>query len=337
VTAQDLAVTAATDRGTGRPEEVAVRLDQVRRTFGAKLALDGVSLSVRRGEIHALLGPNGAGKTTLIRVLTGLTTPDGGEIEVFGRHDQGPSSRQLRGSIGFVPSGDRSFYLRISGLENLRFFARLHGMSRKQALERSWQCLRSVDLEEAAKRAVGVYSHGMQKRLSFARAILTDPPLLLVDEATHDLDPEASIRIQQLAADAAEHGAAILWATQRLDEVRSFAHRVTLLHEGHTRFQGSVPDLLAMTETRRFLLQLDRDEVASGSVFERAAAVLGDDGVLVRGDDDTGHAVLHLADGVVLGRGIAALVGAGISILACREERSAMEAAFLHLTQRQTP
>ena len=337
MTAQDVVPVPARSRHDDAADDGAVHLRHLRRTFGTKVALDDVSLSIRRGEIHALLGPNGAGKTTLIRVLTGLTTPHAGEITVFGHLDRSPSSRQLRGSIGFVPSGDRSFYLRISGIENLLFFGRLHGMRKKRALARAWECLRAVDLEDAADRMVGVYSHGMQKRLSFARAILTNPPLLLVDEATHDLDPEASLRIQDLAKRAADAGGAVLWATQRLDEIRSFAHRVTLLHEGRTRYQGSVPDLLAMTVTRRFLLQLDRTELASGAVFEKATVALGDDGSLLPGGEDAGHALLELADGVPLGKGIAALADAGISVLACREERSAMEAAFLHLTRKGSP
>ena len=145
-----------------------------------------------------------------------------------------------------MPSGDRSFYLRVSGLENLVFFGRLYGLRKPRAFARAWECLRAVGLEEAARIWVGLYSHGMQKRLSVARGLLSDPVVLFVDEATHDLDPEGARRIQDLMADAASRGTAVVWATQRLDEIRGFADQVTVLDRGAVRFVGTVPQLMAI-------------------------------------------------------------------------------------------
>jgi ABC-2 type transport system ATP-binding protein len=110
------------------------------RRFGPKVALDDVRFEVGQGELHALLGPNGAGKTTLIRILLGLLEPTEGSVELLGGEVR-RNIRELRHLIGFVPSGDRSFYLRISGLENLVFFARLHGVARREAVERSREVL----------------------------------------------------------------------------------------------------------------------------------------------------------------------------------------------------
>ena len=109
----------------------ALALDSVTRAYGNKIALRDVSLAVSPGEIHALLGPNGSGKTTLIRTLAGLLTPTSGDVTVLSM-DASRSPQELRRLIGFIPSGDRSFYLRISGLENLVFFARLHGLRRRR-------------------------------------------------------------------------------------------------------------------------------------------------------------------------------------------------------------
>ncbi len=187
--------------------------------FADKTALDGVDLAIAPGEIRALLGPNGAGKTTLIRVLCGLVEPQQGTVLTSGR-------------VGFVPSGDRSFYLRISGLENLIFFARLHGLRLPQARRRAQGVLDAVGLAEVANRPVGRCSHGMQKRLSVARALLASPQVLLVDEATHDLDPENARRIRGLVKSLADEGTAVLWTTQRVDEVPGFADSVTLLLHG---------------------------------------------------------------------------------------------------------
>ena len=154
--------------------------EHVARSFRRTLALDDVSLSVRPGEIHALLGPNGAGKTTLVRILSGLIAPTSGSVRVAGLNATA-NSRDLRSEIGIIPSGDRSFYLRISGLENLVFFARMHGLRKRHAHERAYQVLEHVGLTDAARKRVGEYSHGMQKRLSVARALLTEPRVLLVD------------------------------------------------------------------------------------------------------------------------------------------------------------
>src|SRR5439155_16951566 len=106
-----------------------------------------------------------------------------------------------------------------SGLENLVFFGRLHGLRRRAALERAREVLEQVGLQDVATRVVYSYSHSMQKRLSVARSLLTDPEVLFVDEATHDLDPEGALRIRELVSDVAARGAAVVWATQRIEEI----------------------------------------------------------------------------------------------------------------------
>ncbi|HEY7623074.1 MAG TPA: ABC transporter ATP-binding protein [Solirubrobacteraceae bacterium] len=222
----------------------AIEVQGLRRLFERSIALDGVDFTVRAGEIHALLGPNGAGKTTLLRTMSGLVAPTEGSVHVLGA-DVTAGTRALQGHVGLVPSGDRTFYLRISGLENLVFFARLQGLRRRKATARAHEVLAAVGLTDAARRRVGLYSKGMQKRLSIARALLTEPGVLLVDEATHDLDPEGAQRVRALIAERAAAGAAVMWATQRVDEISGFANRVTVLTAGRVRFTGSVNELLA--------------------------------------------------------------------------------------------
>jgi ABC-2 type transport system ATP-binding protein len=305
--------------------------DLVRR-YRKTLALDGVSLAVAPGEIHALLGPNGAGKTTLVRVLSGLIAPTGGTVTVAGL-DAAANPRELRSLIGIVPSGDRSFYLRISGLENLVFFARMHGFRRRAAGERALEVLEYVGLSDAARKRVGEYSHGMQKRLSVARALLTEPRVLLVDEATHDLDPDGSRRVQALVSEAAGRGAAVLWATQRLEEIRGFADAVTLLDHGRVRFQGSVPRLLEYSVPTRYVVRL-RNGRPGGIQLEEAQRALGRRARIAPPiEPGSEHHVIALADGVVLGDAVAALAGAEFQVLACRQERSEIEEAFLALTR----
>jgi ABC-2 type transport system ATP-binding protein len=319
--------------------EPVLEIVDVARSFEKVRALDGISLSVRRGEIHALLGPNGAGKTTLLRTVCGLVDPEEGAVLVHGVGTSG-APVAVRRMLGFVPSGDRTFYLRLSGLENLLFFGRLHGMHKRAAVARAGELLDQVGLAHVGRQMVGTYSHGMQKRLSVARALLTDPPLLLVDEATHDLDPEGAGRVTALVRAAAARGTAVLWTTQRLDEIRGFADAVTVIARGKARFHGTVPQLLSEALTRRYLVELRkaRDRGAPERLAARMSRPLGSLGTLVpansHGDQ---HWVLHLREDAVLGDAIARLDAAGIDVLACREERSDVEAAFLRLTAEPVP
>ena len=308
----------------------AIEVQNLVRSFGDHQALAGVSLTARAGEIHALLGPNGAGKTTLLRVLSGLADPTEGSIRILGADGRG---RGARGRVGLVPAGDRSFYLRISGTENLVFFARLHGLRKRAAAARAREVLEDVGLTEAAGRPVGGWSHGMQKRLSVARALLTSPPVLLVDEATHDLDPEGAERIRALIADlAARDGAAVLWATQRLDEIRGFASAVTFLDRGTVRFAGSVEALMAHAASRRYVIRV-RNGHPGPLLTDHLVRVLGERASVAPGAGEDGeHFRLEPVDGVPLGAAIAALADGGIDVLACRQERSEIEEAFLALT-----
>jgi ABC-2 type transport system ATP-binding protein len=322
-----------TDPAQDRP--VAAEARDVVRHFGATRALDGVSLQVRQGEIHALLGPNGAGKTTLLRSFTGLVEPSEGTIRLRGIPSEELGYRGYRQLFGYVPSGDRSFYLRISGLENLVFFGRLYGLKKQKAFERAWECLRAVGLEEAARIRSGLYSHGMQKRLSVARGLLSDPVVLFVDEATHDLDPEGARRVQHLVSEAASRGTAVVWATQRLEEIRGFADQVTVLDRGTVRFLGTVPELMAISEVRRYVLQLDGGTSAASTIASAANDVLSSIATVKLVEDSQGRdCLLDLADGAILGDAISALTAAGIHVLACREDRSGIETAFLNLTSK---
>jgi ABC-2 type transport system ATP-binding protein len=313
-----------------------VEARDVSRHFGRKVALEQVSLHLEEGQIHALLGPNGAGKTTLLRLLAGLVLPSSGSVRVLD-FDTARSRRAMRQRLGLIPSGDRSFYLRISGFENLLFFARLHGMRKRQAASRSREVLEEVGLTEASHLRVGYYSHGMQKRLSIARALLTDPALFLVDEATHDLDPEGARQVRELIRGRASRGAGVIWATQRLDEIRGFADTVTLISQGKVCFSGTVPRLMSYAIPRRYLLRVRNGRLngpALAPVLDRAVAGLGTITSTHDDEPDSEHFLLSLADDAVLGDAIASLVAADVQVLACSEERSEIEEAFLSLTQR---
>ncbi len=266
-----------------------------------------------------------------MRVLTGLVKPDAGKALVLGVNTW-ECPRDLRAQMGLVPSGDRSLYLRISGLENLLFFGRLQGMSKKAATARAWEVLELVGLTDAARLRSAFYSHGMQKRLSIARALLTRPGVLLIDEATHDLDPEAAARIRALVRTLADDGAAVIWATQRIEEIRGFADAVTLLREGQAAFQGTVSQLIALAVPRRYVLRLRNGRADGGELVPVLRERVGDGGTIAAAaDGDRDDFLLHLAEGVVLGEVLAALTAGGVDVLGCREEVSEIENAYLNL------
>ena len=295
-----------------------MRVHKLGRRFGDKVALAGVDLTVLPGEIHALLGPNGAGKTTLTRVLCGLADPDAGTIETAGR-------------IGFIPSGDRTFYLRISGLENLLFFARLNGLRLGAAKRRARELLEAVGLAEAANVRVGHYSHGMQKRLSVARALLIEPSVLLVDEATHDLDPEGARRVRALVQELAGRGTAVLWTTQRIEEIRHFAHVVTLIHRGQVRFSGSVGELIERAPDSGYIVKVRNGNPDHPPDVRALQLALGNAARISALPNSVGEFLLAPRPNRGLGSTMATLVDAGFEVTGCRQDRAEIEDAFLAL------
>jgi len=206
-------------------------------------ALRGVDVHVHRGEIFSLLGPNGAGKTTLVKILSCLILPDRGRAVVGGADVR--NEQQVKPKIGLVHSDERSFYWRLSGRENLAFFARLYDVPGKRIAARIAELLERVDLVDAADRRFSDYSSGMKQRLAIARALLHDPPILLMDEPTRSLDPESSLTIRAFILDELKgrDGKTILLATHNLREAETLCDRVAILVQGTIRQVGTVAQL----------------------------------------------------------------------------------------------
>lgn len=201
-------------------------------------ALRGVDLVVERGEIVGLLGPNGSGKTTLLRLACGLVRASAGSVRCLGEDPSAPSSA-VRARIGLVAREDRSFNLRLGGRQNLEFYAALRQLSGAQRRERVAEVLRQAGLESVADRPVGSYSSGMRQRLSIARALLAEPDVLLLDEATAGLDPGRRDAFYALInALAANAKTGVLHATHDLTEAQYFCTRVALLDGGRVVASG---------------------------------------------------------------------------------------------------
>lgn len=209
------------------------------------LALDGVSLKVKKGECFGVLGPNGAGKTTLTKILCTLILPSEGTAMVNG-YDVLKEGSKLRSSVGLVSSDERSFYWKLSGRQNLMFFALLHDFKRREARKRVEEVLEEVGLKEKADSRFETYSSGMKQTMSIARGLLNDPEILFMDEPTRSLDPNAAREIRNLILKEAGKGKTIFLTTHNLHEAELLCDRVMILHKGKVRGLGSVKDLEKM-------------------------------------------------------------------------------------------
>ena len=217
-------------------------------------ALRSINLNVERGEIFGLVGPNGAGKTTLLRILATLLLPTEGTARINGADVVRESSRVKR-AIALVAGDDRGFYWRLSGLENLDFFAGLLGFTAAEARRRAVDALERLDLLPMAREPVGRYSTGMRQRLAIARALLGNPPVLLFDEPTRSLDPVASTGFRTLAARLSrEEGRTVIMATHNLDEADAICSRAAILTGGTVREIMSMDGAGALTRRYHALL-----------------------------------------------------------------------------------
>jgi ABC-2 type transport system ATP-binding protein len=217
-----------------------IALSAVEKRYGSVVALHGVDLDVAPGQVHVLLGPNGAGKSTLVRILASGLVPDAGAVMVGGV-DALAEPRRARARVGLVLADERSFFWRLTGLQNLAFFATLHGFSRKEAVERGRAALDRVGMGELAGRRVDRYSTGMKASLALARALLGDPAVLLLDEPTRSIDPIATAAVRDLVVGLArDDRAAVLFATHDLHEAAAVADDVSVLVGGSvvTRVPG---------------------------------------------------------------------------------------------------
>ncbi|GAA0674373.1 ABC transporter ATP-binding protein [Kitasatospora atroaurantiaca] len=213
----------------------AIEVEGLCRTYGTGrqpvTALDQVDLTVPEGQIIGLLGANGAGKTTLIKILSTLLLPTGGRARVAG-HDVVGRARQVRREVSVVYGGDRGFYGRLTGRQNLRFFGMLQGLSRGRLAERTEAVLAEVGLLAAADQRVETYSRGMRQRLHIAVGLVASPRVLLLDEPSIGLDPVEAHRLRDAIGAMRGSGVTVLITTHQLLDIESLADRVVMLHQG---------------------------------------------------------------------------------------------------------
>ena len=231
---------SAVSKSYGRPRF----LSWARRPVAARMALSDVSFEVHEGEMFGLLGPNGAGKTTLLKMIAGLSVPTLGSISLDGT-DVYRHPKEIQRSLGLVTCDERSFYWRLTGRQNLEFFATLYGIPKQQAARRMGELFETLSLTEAADRLYAGYSSGMKQKLAIARGLLASPRLVLFDEPTRSLDPLSAARIREwIHNDRLRHRQRIqILATNLLNEAEMLCDRVMILNHGRILTTGTVTEL----------------------------------------------------------------------------------------------
>lgn len=194
-------------------------------------AVDGVSLQIERGEIFGLLGPNGAGKSTTIRMLCTLLEPTSGTAHVNG-FDVVRQANQVRQSLGTVLAGERSIYWKLTGRENLEYFAALYHLPPAVAKQRVEELIERMELKERANELVEKYSTGMRQRVAISKALLARPPILLLDEPTLGLDPQAARNLRELILQLKSEGHTILLTTHYMEEADQLSDRIGIIDTG---------------------------------------------------------------------------------------------------------
>ena len=294
-----------------------IEIRDVSRHYGPVRAVDGVDLSVARGEAIGLIGHNGAGKTTLFKLMLGLEQPTGGTIEVDGESVHGPRFRGVRRHIGFMPEA-ASLYPNLTGIETLRFFARLKNADPASCLP----LLARVGLAQASGRPVRHYSKGMAQRLLFAQALLGDPHILLLDEPTHGLDPAGVRDFYDILGDMRAGGVTVVLASHVLAEVEQRVDRLALMNEGKLQASGTVQ---ALRDALDLPLGFEVRVCEGGEGELRAALAML---AAVPPEFRNGHATFRCPRGAKLAV-LAALSGLGSRLLDVHVKEPTLEDVFL--------
>lgn len=234
---------------TGRGDSKAIVVKGLTKSYGKLKVLRGVTFDVKKGSILALLGPNGAGKTTTIRILSTLLRADGGQAAING-YDVVSEAGQVRESIGLTGQfAAVDEYL--TGEENLHMIGRLYRLSRKDINKRTEELLKQFDLTEAGKRPVRTYSGGMKRRIDLAMSLISNPPVIFLDEPTTGLDPRSRLTMWTIIKKLSEAGTSILLTTQYMEEADNLANHIVVIDNGKVIAEGDAKTLKAQVGSDR--------------------------------------------------------------------------------------
>jgi len=319
--------TGSLDRNKAGSEEI-IAVHNLYKSFGSVRAVDGISFSVRAGEVFGFLGPNGAGKTTTINLLTGLARPDAGEIFLDGL-DARKSPAAAKSLIGVVPD-ESNLYPELSGFDNLCFCAALYGLKKSERERRARELLEFFALGEAADRKFGEYSKGMKRKLAIAAALIHRPRILFLDEPTTGLDVASARQIRKLIAGLNSTGTTIFLTTHYIEEAERLCERIAFIVSGRIVRVDTLENLLQPLKGQYSLLISFSEEVRRPAEieakFRSAFPELGFE--LVNGR----QLRVRSAQPVAVGPLVRFFEEQGCEILEARRMHPSLEEVFVELT-----
>jgi ABC-2 type transport system ATP-binding protein len=224
-------------------DTAAIATTGLTRRFGEFIAVDAVNLEVAPGQFFGFLGPNGAGKSTTIRMLTGLLAPTSGRVQILGR-DMATDPVEVKRQIGVMPEG-MALFGRLTGAEYLTFVGRMYGLDRETTAQRTAELLEFMQLAGESKKLITDYSHGMQKKLALAAAVIHGPRVLFLDEPFEGVDAIASNTLKAMLQRMIARGATIFLTSHVLEIVERLCSHVAIIHQGRLVAQGSLEELRA--------------------------------------------------------------------------------------------
>lgn len=247
--------------------DAAIVTEKLTRRFGPLLAVDGIDLQVAAGQFFGFLGPNGAGKSTTIKMLTGLLAPSSGRVQLLGL-DFSSHAVEVKRQIGVVPEG-MGLFERLTGAEYLNFVGRMYGLDRVTTRQRSEELLEFMQLADRPKSVIADYSHGMQKKLALAAAVIHGPRILFLDEPFEGVDALAAGALKALLGRMTERGVTIFLTSHVLEIVERLCSHVAIIHKGRLVAQGSLAELRAGTAGK---------EAVQTTLEEIFLSIVGQDG-----------------------------------------------------------
>ena len=302
-----------------------IAVDGLTRRFGDVVAVDGLTLEIRPGEVFGFLGHNGAGKTTTVRLLNGLLSPDGGAVNVLGLEPvkDGPELRRRTGVLTETPSLDE----RLTGRENLEIYAELYGVPRAEVPGRIESLLAGFELAHRAEEKAGAYSKGMKQRLALARALLHEPELLFLDEPTSGLDPVGARRVHDLITRLSqEQHRTVLLCTHNLAEAQKLCGRVAVLEHGRQVALGTPAELARrLGRSQRLEIDVGPDSVPA------ALEVIEETLDITEPAVENGRITVLGTDREAVPGLVSALVGAGVRIYGIIPQEPSLEDIYFAL------
>ena len=299
--------------------------------YGSFVALEGLTLSVARGQILGFIGPNGAGKTTTIKILVGLARPTSGSAFVAGANCA-TESQKVKRLIGYMPDTFGSYdNMRVS--EYLDFFGAAFEIPRKERGKRIAEVLDIAGASTFRDLFVEALSHGMKQRVAIARTLLHDPQALILDEPANGLDPTARIEMRQLLLDLADRGKTLIVTSHILPELARICHRVAIITRGRLRAHGTLDEIARQLSPRRTIeILVNRPEDVEPAKLIVARHVEADAAVETSAAEFVVRARTAIGD-TELSHLLSALVGAGLKIVQFREVQTDLEEAFLTVSR----